>query len=439
MADSSNSVLVLTVGTGDVENLRATLLVPLTKSLRKGEWRKAVLLPSQITTPFAQQLRAELADVSIEIHPLPASGDENDADACFAHFDRTIGQLRTEGFSRAGILVDFTRGTKAMSAALVLAAVRHDLPQIRYISSAQRDAQGLVVPGTEVVGEVRTAMVSARKQLDQVRHFTVRGDFAAALDLLPEPAHPFVALWPGDLLQAANVLRPAVEFYAAWDRLDYALANEVKLSTAETPAEWRNLWPSADVRAWVEELAQPLPDEPDKKARRLRQLVVDLLANGERRLRDQQYEDAILRAYRVLELLGQVRLFDHGLDSGNLPPDHPAVQALRKKLQSGSGNAQLTLNRQRNLQASREHVARLLKQLGDPFSEKLLHLDKTGIKELTARNHSVLIHGFTAIGNRTACRLREIYLRLEELIVEDGGNAAHHQLTMARSLDLSGK
>ena len=37
-----------------------------------------------------------------------------------------------------------------------------------------------------------------------------------------------------------------------------------------------------------------------------------------RRIRHGQNEDALVRAYRLLELIGQARLFDHGLDSANL-------------------------------------------------------------------------------------------------------------------------
>ena len=87
------------------------------------------------------------------------------------------------------------------------------------------------------------------------------------------------------------------------------------------------------MREWVASLTVPLPEAYADRAACLRRLVVDLWANGCRRVRQRQYEDAILRAYRVLELLGQIRLFDHGLDSASLPPDHPAVAKLQENLQ----------------------------------------------------------------------------------------------------------
>src|SRR5262249_2377644 len=128
MTQPKGKVLILSVGTGDVQKLRETLLDPLKKSIRKGDWSKVVLLPSQFTKETALQLQDELKDTPIESRPLPRAGAEDDADACFAHFDDVLASIRAEGYAPGAVLVDFTRGTKAMSAALVLAAVRHGLP-----------------------------------------------------------------------------------------------------------------------------------------------------------------------------------------------------------------------------------------------------------------------------------------------------------------------
>ena len=46
------------------------------------------------------------------------------------------------------VVADFTRGTKAMSAALVLAAVGA-VPLLRYVHGSERDERGAVLPGDE--------------------------------------------------------------------------------------------------------------------------------------------------------------------------------------------------------------------------------------------------------------------------------------------------
>ena len=45
----SGRVLVMTIGTGNLDRLEETLFRPLTLSLETGEWQKAVLLPSERT------------------------------------------------------------------------------------------------------------------------------------------------------------------------------------------------------------------------------------------------------------------------------------------------------------------------------------------------------------------------------------------------------
>ena len=164
--------------------------------------------------------------------------------------------------------------------------------------------------------------------------------------------------------------------------------------------------------------------------------MADLLANGERRLRDQQFEDAVIRAYRVLELIGQIRLFDHDLDSAALPPVHPVVQKFQEELQKAK-SAPLGANRSGQLVAAREQVARLLKRLGDPFGQRLIDMGNQGVVKPSVRNMSVWIHGFEAVSGSDPQPLRALYADLQKFIEDDGGPQAKHRLEVARSLDLS--
>jgi len=437
MAEQKLRVLMLTVGTGNMDELRATLLEPLKKSIRKGEWERVVLLPSQITEGNALLLREEMQDEQIEILPLPRKGDENDADACFRHFDEVICKLRSEGYAYNEILADFTRGTKAMSAALVLAAIGHDLPVLRYVTGGQRDERGMVVPGTEIVLEMQTTMALARKRLDQAWRFFKHGNFAAALEILPAVKEQSMPILSHNLRETIAVIIPLAEFYSTWDRLDYKTAASKNLPARIPPLpEWKVFLPTGEMVEWVQRLAGPSPETNRDKALRLRFLIADLLANGERRIRDHQYEDAILRAYRVLELMGQIRLFDHDLDSAALPPEEPVVQKLLKEL-CKKESAAPGMNKQGFLEASRFQVARLLKIMADPFGKKLLDMGHSGLVAATTRNTSILIHGYEAVGLDDDQHLRDLYDKLQELIIEDGGAAAEERLLIARSLDFS--
>lgn len=435
-SDLCDKALVLTVGTGNIDDLERTLLVPMLKSIERGIWNRVVLLPSHTTDEFAQMLRARLSHPAVEIQRLRAAGQENDADACFGHFDAVLERLVADGFTPDDIEVDFTRGTKAMSAALVLAAVGRGIPSLRYVHSEQRDGRGMVVPGTEKVGEIQTTVATAHRRLDQSRTFMRQGDFGAAIELLPDLDRPLAGLFPERFRREAQALRAAAQIYAAWDRLNYQAAAKAVEQHGPTAAQAGEFAPTSEMDGWLRRLKQrPDSSSHAEMAAYLRIVACDLLANAERRLHDQHFEDALLRSYRVLELIGQIRLFDRGYDSAALPPDDERIEKFRKeKLKSkehgfGKNKGALT--------APRELAARFLKYLGDPLAERLTNFDKSHSKaQILRRNQSILVHGFGATASAEAGPLREILNALAELLQEDDPKAAE-RLQVARSLSFS--
>ena len=429
MTTSPGPVLVMTVGTGDLTRIEETLFIPLRKSIATDAWTRVILLPSGITEEFAEELRNGLETVDTAIRALPA-GDENDADRAYAHFDAVLAEVLQETPPHR-VVVDFTRGTKAMSAALVLAATRREVPHLRYVTGP-RDQRGMVQAGSEEVRQIWTTVAAGHRRLDLARDLMLRGNFPAAEAVLPDPEHPFAKIFPHDLIRIAGAVRTVARFYAAWDRLDFAAASSVAIAATPTD-EWRTLWPVSAARDWVCALARET-DRSDcgAMAARLRRLVIDLLANGERRLLQGQHEDALVRAYRVLELIGQARLFDHGLDSGDLDCSHRAVQRLQRKIEKRNQDP-LTVRHSGALQAGRFQVARLLKECGDPLAERLLAFEREALLKPTLRNDSVLIHGFVARAPENSESLGCLYWKLAQLAASDSGFESFHAwLSIAR-------
>ena len=426
----SKTVLVLTVGTGNIDNLEQTLLDPMLKSIEDGEWDRIVLLPSRETEEFAQILQERISNPAVEIDALPASGQENNADACFGHFDSVLVRLIDDGFKPSDIVVDFTRGTKAMSAALVLAALGRDIPVLRYVYSKRRDERGTAIPGIEKVGQIKTNLVTERRRLDQAERLMSHGDFGAVIELLPYLAGPFAGLFSEQFRLQAEALRAAAHIYAAWDRLDYKAAVEELAQRGTMAKEAARFALTPEMSKWLRRLDQRLnPNRSDHAmmAAHLRALVCDLLANAERRLRDQHFEDALIRAYRVLELIGQIRLFDRGYNSADLPPNDAAVKDILLNTDRKTGK----------LQASRYQAVKLLESLGDPLADQLFQFDKRHRESQTSRrNYSILIHGFTAMAPPEATPLRKVIADLERLLKEDDPKAGE-RLMIARSLDFS--
>jgi len=148
---NANSVLVATVGLGNIDQVRASLLEPMKRSLAAGTWSRIVLVPSKVTEELAGQLRAETRDAPIEICPLPEAGNEDSLVPCREHIAMVFRRLIEQGIDPAQIVLDFTRGTKVMSVAATVAALSCGIRRVQYVVGGQRDARGVVVPGTEQV------------------------------------------------------------------------------------------------------------------------------------------------------------------------------------------------------------------------------------------------------------------------------------------------
>ena len=425
------SALVLTVGTGNPNDLEESLYAPLQKSIGSGSWTRVVLLPSQGTKKYARELRKRYAGsgIAFKTDPLPEPGMEDDADACFAFFHKKLRDVLKD-VEASRMLVDFTRGTKAMSAALVLAAAAHGVPRFRYISGDRGGPSSTVIAGTENVGTLDTQALHARRQLDIIRSLFRHGRYTAVRDLLPP--RNVDPMPPKDSHEIALVaIHPLAEFFGAWDRLDYQGAAEMLKTLPRPrafPPELREFLPHTEVKSWVRRLAkQPDRSKPAQFAAWLRLVVCDVLANGERRLHNGELEDALIRAYRVLEMLGQIRLFNRGLDSSALPESDQRIDYFQDDLKQKGEKPLAKAKTAGCLEATRERAARLLEWLGDPLGPDLLEAAKeTNLS--SRRNQSILNHEFEARAPDPKT-LKRVYEKMENLLLEDDTTARDHLKT----------
>jgi len=421
VANDSRAVLLLTVGTGDRNRLEETLLTPLAKSIEAGPRGKVILVPSLATVPYAETIRQRFPDRDIEIRPIPQDGDEYDPDRSFAWIDGLLAEVISQGYPPEAIVVDFTRGTKSMSAAATLAGVSRGVDLLRYVDGVrQQDPRGMVQPGTERMREVQPALATVRALLQRAMSLIASGQFAAAASLFPGWQADALAALPEGARPAAAAAAWFAAFWGDWDRFFYASAAKrlAELKDLPIPAEWMRFLPSRENQAFLELLAQGLPEAFPERARHTRYLAADLLANAERRLHWGQPEDALQRAYRVLESAGQARLFAHGLDSECVDATHPGVAewlAYKEKQGKPVGS-----RLQGKLTLGREQVASLLKRLKDPMGRALTNPQaELGIDVTTWRNLSILNHGFASNTEAHREDLQKVLGGLRRLLLRD--------------------
>jgi len=419
--------LILSIGAGNRDDLEKSLFAPVLKSIGDGGFERVILVPSQTTLDRAVTIRDRVPGLHVDIVPLPKEEMENDADACFGHFDGVFLDLLTEGVPAREITVDFTRGTKAMSVAIAMAAVGRGVNILRYIEG-ERDNHGSVIPGTEVIRNVNPELARTRRDLDVSLRLLNHFQFQAVETMFRVDDPKWLdVLYPRGLQPEVLWIHWLARFWGAWDRFDYAAAVRI-LETQPPeplPVAFRQFLPGPDRGAFLRRMAKPLPGAPGDRAAPARDLAADVLRNARRRYIAGAYEDAFVRAYRVLEMYGQIRLFTRGLDSENL--DASAIQGwIDEELKAGRP----VPVRRRRAQLPRGRVIGLLKYMKVAVHPLVAKRKSPLAAELEARNDSLLIHGYAAqTARRDARDLGKILTQLERVFVqEDAGNQSRLEL-----------
>lgn len=430
------SVLLLTVGTGTAGRPVETVIEPFRKSLEQAAATRNILLPSQETLPIAEKIRETFPQFSMEIRPLPNAGDENNADRCFQHYDTVIASVLAAGVDAADIIADITRGTKAMSAALLLAAAVRGVRRVRYLVGGQRDQSGMAVAGTEQVSDIEPSFIFTRQTLLRAGELLRAGNFRAVERLVPA-CPPAQTRRRSAWEMEAAVLGWAARFWGAWDRFDYAAARELLDSRpADPPPALAGLMPTPGQESLLRQLAAPLPTATGERVKHCRALAADLLANAERRLSDNHLEEVLVRVSRILELMTAYRLLSHGIDAERLDPSKPQIRAWLG-LRSHAGRP-ASVRPPRAL--GRKQAAELLVFLesarpgsrGAQIAARLAQpASWLGFDDAQLRNGSILIHGLSSTAAAVAARLPESLAALRNFFYEEHPN--NHRLHLTAS------
>ena len=309
---------------------------------------------------------------------------------------------RGEGFL---VTVDFTGGTKCMTAALALAARRWNC-HFSYVGGTERtkDGVGIVVSGKEQIIHSANPWDSLGfEAVDQAVILFNHGDLGAAariLDLAKQQASESVK-------RGLNTLQQLCEAYDLWDRFQHRDARSRLLNALKAPA---------DLAAWFPASAQQLMRAAESHCQWLERLpadpkafVLDLLANAQRCATRGRFDDGVARLYRACEAAAQFHLREICLTEaadGKVAIER-VPESLRLLWQSRVQEGRVSLGLQDDYL--------LLESVGDSLGKRFreLELDDRKKSPLNDRNNSILAHGqaplsrqgyvnlFTAIMNLT--------------------------------------
>jgi CRISPR-associated protein (TIGR02710 family) len=307
------------------------------------------------------------------------------------------------------VVVDYTGGTKSMSAALALSMHRLRC-RFSYVGGSQRTKNniGVVVSGTEKILWSPNPWETLGYQFrnDALVLFDQQA-YASAVKLLEKGRNNVDS---DSVKTELNALATLLKGYAEWDRFNHKAALDA-LDKSE-----RNHHTLAAVLGnhTVDELLRLLPQHVAllqrlANATQPNDIVRDLLANAQRRFKEARYDDAVARLYRAIEAMAQIRLRDkYEIATDAVPIDRvppPLGDEWRPRAVNGTVRVGL------------QDAYRLLDALGDDLGARFRQLDLHNRQNspLVSRNESILAHGFRCVRPQAFETLWKHCLQLAEI------------------------
>lgn len=404
------------MGVEDSQHSSSTLLLasvggspePIVASLLHNNPDRVIFLASAETkanVPTILEAAARenfpLAGGAYDIHILD---DPQDLNRCCRQLDElrdAIDQWLARG-SDHRLVVDFTGGTKCMTAAIAMQVLRWPV-HFSYVGGTERtkDNVGVVVSGTEKVLQFQNPWdVQGSRAVDNFRLLFDRGAFDACVKIM-ESTQRLVD--NNGTKRELNALKELAAVYADWERFDhqgaatklYGLQRSINdLKAVFANQVYRRLekdWEThlQHLRTCAESIG---PTQP---------LILDLLSNAIRREDEGRYEDAVARLYRSIEAIAQFRLREnHGIpETASVPLDR-IPDRLRNQWQPRAEEGVLKLGLQ--------DAYLLLAELSDPTGARFREMQwDTEKSPLVVRNVSILAHGFSRVTQANVAKLRE--------------------------------
>jgi len=143
-------------------------------------------------------------------------------------------------------------------------------------------------------------------------------------------------------------------------------------------------------------------------------LLLDLFANAERRFEEARIDDAILRLYRLMEMIAQERLLNrYGIDTSDVS-EEKIPDSLRERFANSYRNS-----RDNKIKIAQNAAFELLAALGDDIGKAFEENRSRFLNIQTSRNQSYLAHGFGSSKEKTYVDLRDFVVALKIFRADD--------------------
>lgn len=377
---------------------------PVAKSVCNSHPEVVVFVVTAESEPIARRAAAQskLRDDQIRFVRLE---DKDDVNLVFQQMVGAVRELAALGIDVAGVEIDYTTGTKSMSAGAVAAALATRCGSLKLVSGRRDPQRAVVMDGTERVQTVAPAAMVAYLDLERVHDLLQALRFEAALDLCRGIKG---VLLEEDRRAEPRELERIIQMFDRWDKFDHLGCVEILRGPGfQSPrtAKYRV------ERRLIGRLERMHAEANDGRA--TEDLLADLANNAWRRWREGKYDDAVARLYRLVEMLAQWALLQ--------PPFSIKTGDVNLARVPESWRGKLEAKRDRRDGRVKIGLAEsyaLLLDLGSPLGAAYQENGRLG-ELLGRRNSSILGHGMTPVGRETCESLFAAALALAEAAVAD--------------------
>jgi CRISPR-associated protein (TIGR02710 family) len=316
-----------------------------------------------------------LPDGSYESCVVPS----DDIDAATELMFNKIEELRVR-FPKASFSADYTGGTKSMTAALVLAVIERDDIELQLVTGPRSDLVK-VRDGTQAAVAANVERIRLRRALHSHLAAWRRYGYGEAADALNSISGARDPLIRAEILIARDISRA----FDAWDRFDHGAA--LGLLELYRPRIGHSFHHELSFLKLLAAGGNPRT-EPAR--------LLDLWRNAERRGAQGRYDDAVARAYRLMEWTAHWLLRTRcGIDTADVSPAVAPAEVT------------LTANRAGRLQAGLDKAWELVAVKLGGAAGGFIETERAQMRDyLKIRNSSILAHGFEPIDGAAWERMR---------------------------------
>jgi len=368
---------------------------PLIKSIMTHRPEKIIFLASHESVSLAGDILKKLDFKPIPIYEI--TDDPNIMFECYKKARHCAERVKAMNISPDNVIVDYTGGTKVMTAALILATIGWPF-RFNYVGGEQRNKNGLgvVMDGHEkMFAEMNPWLIFAEEERRQIVTLFNRRRFSAVVQIIDDCSTKELPL---EIKGYFAFIRPLAEGFLYWEQFNHPTASRKLKGGMELLASYIKTYPDSGLVDFFDEgrkceaFLQKLIEDTGELKKSNFILVEDLLNNARRRMADKRNDDAAARIYRALELYGQIvfqeltGFANNDVKPGEIP-DQIRDEFLRKYKDPKKNTCKLPMTA----------TFQFLKEKGHHAGLRFFAQEKEIKKIQNNRNESILAHGIKPV------------------------------------------